>query len=204
MNSVLTNSIRFLVSLAACLLLFSLLPLVHFLVGGPQVQEKVLRTASAVEIIQEKKQQKPRVQEKQIRKVSSSRSRGPSNRSLDLKFSPDLSVGSGSGVGVQQENLENMVFEEGEVDEKARPRYRTGISFPPAAQEMGLSGVVAFVIVVDRKGRVADVQFEEVPHSIFKKPIERAVRKWRFDPAKKNGVPVSQKFRQRIEFNLAR
>lgn len=203
MNPVLSSTIRAFASLAACLLLFSLLPFVHFMLGGPAMQDKEFRAAPAVEIIQQKKQKKPEEQEKKIRKVSSTRNRGTSNRSMDLKFSPDLSVGSGSGVGVQQQNLENMVFEEGEVDQKARLRYRTRISFPPSALEMGLSGATVFVIVVDRKGRVADVRFESVPHSIFKRPIERAVRKWRFDPAKKDGVPVSQKFRQRIEFNLA-
>jgi protein TonB len=38
-------------------------------------------------------------------------------------------------------------------------------------------------------------------HSDFEIPAVDALKKWKFKPAKRNGVPVALKVRQKIEFN---
>ena len=56
------------------------------------------------------------------------------------------------------------------------------------------------IILIDRKGKVAKISFIKIPHAMFKKPVERVVKQWKFKSAMNKGVPVNMRVRQSIEF----
>jgi protein TonB len=126
-----------------------------------------------------------------------------SSRSLSIPFSPDLRVSGGSAAAVSATDISMQVFEEGQTDEPAIPLSRTPVTLPARVQQMGLSGTVSVIITVDRQGEVSDIAFEKLPHPLFAQPVERAVRQWRFSPARNNGVPVAVRVRQQFAFEAA-
>jgi protein TonB len=62
---------------------------------------------------------------------------------------------------------------------------------------------VELVFRVDEDGRVSDVEVvESEPEGLFVRTAVRAVKRWRFRPATRNGVPVPHRVRQRISFQV--
>ena len=49
-------------------------------------------------------------------------------------------------------------------------------------------------------GRVANPVAQAATHPAFEQPALQAVRRWRFEPGKRNGQPVSFKMRVPITF----
>ena len=106
--------------------------------------------------------------------------------------------GSGSGSG-------SMVYEPGQTDADARisgsdqpPRY------PPRAEREGVNGYVDLLFVVNESGFDTQIQVlkEEPPGYGFAASATEAVRKLRFSPAMLQKIPVKQKVRRRINFEL--
>lgn len=195
-------TLRIVISLGICLGLFAIMPLAHRFFKSPV--DKAARQAVAPAVIIERLEKKPQpktVVPRQIRSITPQSSSSQS-RSFNQKFSPDLSVGGGTGVAVSQQNLENVIFEEGQTDEPAVPISKSPVVYPQRAREAGITGTVDIVIVIDRQGKVAQVDFEHVPHTMFKRPVLNAVLGWQFKPARVQGVPVSVRVHQSIEFKL--
>ena len=70
------------------------------------------------------------------------------------------------------------------------------------AREARIQGVVILQLVLDEKGRVADVKaLKGLPYGLTESAIT-AVRQWRFEPATRNGVPVAVKYNVTINFRL--
>jgi protein TonB len=196
--------IRLAISIAVALGLFLLMPFVHafFKQQTKDIDASRLRSNQVMVNIEQKKQ-KAKV-EKQTRKVQSSMHsrRRSAGDMFDFKFAPDLTVGSGEGVAIRGENLENIVYDESETDEPAVPISVVPVRYPPRAREIGAEGTAEIVLVIDRSGKVASIDFISVPHLSFKNAIREAVLRWRFRPAKKDGVPVQMRLRQPLEFKL--
>jgi len=74
--------------------------------------------------------------------------------------------------------------------------------YPYTMKREGTSGVVAVSIVVDEKGAVASCTVAKSSHTDFEGPAMDAVKKWKFKPAQKDGVPVKMKLTVPIRFNL--
>ena len=148
-----------------------------------------------------KKEEKKEEQKIKPRTIRSSTDKGDA-RSFNLKFSPDLSVGSSGGIGVEESNFENVIFDEGDVEQAAIPIYRTSIPYPLKAKDMGIEGTVEMVIIIDHKGAVSNVDFVQLPHALFRRPVLDAVMQWKFKPAMNKGIPVKVRVRQSIEFSL--
>jgi len=66
--------------------------------------------------------------------------------------------------------------------------------YPQRQRKADVAGVVRVLVVVDAKGRPKMDTFRvlESPHEDFSRAVERAVRRWRFVPAERNGVAVAQ------------
>ncbi len=194
--------VKILLALAFTLLLFISLPLLHLLLGSDLLKAEAQMKAMPVLMqIEQKKQEKKKVEKKKARKISSNR--GPKkSRSSSMKFSPDLGVGTSDGVGVNETNLENVVFEEGETDENATPISRPAPAYPQRARDMGIEGSVEVRLLIDRKGKVASIHFVKVPHEVFKKPLTKQMKKWKFKPAMNKGVPVKMWVKVPFEFKL--
>jgi TonB family protein len=82
--------------------------------------------------------------------------------------------------------------------EQAKPEY------PRRAHQLQQSGVVEAEILVGVDGRVEEFRVISVdrPGIGFEAATEAAVRRWRYEPATKNGVKVRMRVRIRVPFQL--
>ncbi len=82
--------------------------------------------------------------------------------------------------------------------EQAKPEY------PRRAHQLQQSGVVEAEILVGIDGRVEEFRVISVdrPGIGFEAATEAAVRRWRYEPATKNGVKVRMRVRIRVPFQL--
>ena len=192
--------IRTILAIGISFSLFVSLPLIYRMLGSDLIKKESKIDASPVLMkVETQKPEKKKVQTRKPRRIESSRTTERA-RSFSLKFSPDLEVGSSEGVVVKEQNLETMIFEEGEADVNAVPVSRLPVPYPRRAREEGIEGVVEMIILIDRKGKVAKINFVSVPHAMFRKPVERVVKQWKFKPAMNKGIPVNMRVRQSIEF----
>ncbi|WP_448547348.1 TonB family protein [Thalassotalea fusca] len=78
------------------------------------------------------------------------------------------------------------------------PRY------PSSAKRKGIELDVLVEFTVDKYGKVSDVLFEEKSKvHFFRGAIKKAIEKWRFQPAKKNGKPVETTITKIFSFSLS-
>jgi TonB family protein len=85
---------------------------------------------------------------------------------------------------------------------KPVPIYKPEPKYTKEARAAKLEGTDVFWIVVDASGNVADV---ELVRSLDKGLDENAIetlRTWKFEPATKNGIPVSVKVVVETSFRL--
>jgi protein TonB len=74
--------------------------------------------------------------------------------------------------------------------------------YPSELKRQGISGVVAVAIVIDETGVVNSATVAKSSQSDFEAPALAAVKKWKFKPAQKDGVPVKMRVTIPIRFNL--
>jgi periplasmic protein TonB len=76
--------------------------------------------------------------------------------------------------------------------------------YPPEMIRRGQEGVVDVQVYVNPNGRVAEARiFKSSGFSAFdRSTLEEARRKWRFQPATRDGVPIAQWHRLRVVFEL--
>lgn len=157
-------------------------------------------------IIMEVKKQKPKpkkVPKRQLRKVRT-QSRAIRAQAQKFSFAPDLGVEGDGTVGVDRDNMESRIFDEGDTDEPPVPVSDPRPVYPPKARQMGIEGILEITLIVDHTGRVASVSINRAPHPMFREPVLKTVRGWRFKPGKLKGVPVNVKVRRKIRFSLGR
>lgn len=113
-------------------------------------------------------------------------------------------IGSGTGGGTGA-GIGNMVYEPGQTDSDARivgpdrpPRY------PPRAEREGVTGYVDLLFVVNAAGFATQITvLREEPQGYgFGAAAIESVRRLRFQPALIQKVPVQQKVRRRVSFEL--
>jgi TonB family protein len=113
-------------------------------------------------------------------------------------------LGSGTGGGTGS-GSGNMVYEPGQTDTDARisgpdnpPRW------PPRAEREGVTGYVDVMFVVSEAGLATGITvIKEDPQGYgFAAAAVESVRKLRFTPATVQKVPVKQKLRRRVTFEL--
>jgi protein TonB len=74
--------------------------------------------------------------------------------------------------------------------------------FPESARRKGVSGWVEVVFTVTPKGTVADAEVRSSsPEDVFDDAAIKAVKQWRFEPATKDGQPVSTRTMIRLKFD---
>ncbi len=101
------------------------------------------------------------------------------------------------------QQVASMVFEIGELDEPPRPVSRMPPLYPPRAKVRRIEGFAVVEFLVNREGEVSDVKVtQSQPAGIFSEAAMKAVRRWKFQPGKKNGEAVVTRVRQRLNFSL--
>jgi protein TonB len=89
-------------------------------------------------------------------------------------------------------------------DRAAVPLVRVDPDYPPRARQRGIEGYVEIEFTITPVGTVADARvIGSQPPLIFDRAALAAVRKYRYNPMIRDGVPVSRSGEQvRIRFEL--
>lgn len=81
---------------------------------------------------------------------------------------------------------------------------REAPAYPPAVRALGIEGSVEIALTVLRDGRVGWTQVLRAdPPGYFEQAASSGVRRWRFEPARRNGEPVECRMLTRVRFTLA-
>lgn len=114
-------------------------------------------------------------------------------------FSVDFNVSSPELAA----QVQDMVFELADLDEKPRPLTRLSPMYPPQARMRKLEGFVSLEFIVGSDGVVRDITIlSSVPGEIFVNAARQAVERWRFTPGTRSGKPVYARVRQKLTFSL--
>ena len=114
---------------------------------------------------------------------------------LELALNPGL-----GGVGVYA-NLnpkvsadtisEMKIFDLSEVDREPRVLVQINPKYPLRLIRNKVKGRVDIWVVIDERGKVTDYKVKSSTHLSFTKEVTRVIKKWKFNPAMKNGKPVT-------------
>lgn len=91
-------------------------------------------------------------------------------------------------------------FSLSDLDQPPRPTFQPPPEYPGALRKQKLTGTVQLLFVVGEDGRVNNPIVQKSTHPAFDQPALQAVRRWRFEPGKRNGKPVAFKMRVPITF----
>ncbi len=193
------------------LVFFLVLPVIQSIAGGPEPEFEVYQIDAAItpppppppedepEPEPEEPDEPPELaEETQLLDLSQ----------LELALDPGF---GGAGLGgdfamkllpaaASGEEVEEM-FSMADLDQKPRVIYQPGPQITPALKGKG-GGTVYILFIVDEKGRVRSPVVQSAPDRVYEKPALDALKKWRFEPGKKNGEPVS--FRMRVPITFPR
>ncbi len=194
---------------AISFLLFTSIPLIRTLAGlhGPEFRPQHPIRRIDAEIVR-KRIEKPRPEARMVQQFKNAPFGGHSYSSAfggtHFTITPDLSVESQGGVAVamQNQDLEAMVFEEGQTDENIVPLSNPPIPYPARARELGIEGTLEAILIIDRNGAVTSVDIVRSLHESFIAEAKKVFMTWRFRPAKNKGVPVNVRAKQVIRFSL--
>jgi len=93
----------------------------------------------------------------------------------------------------------DALFNISELDQKPRVVYQPGHVLNNDVRKKA-PGTVYIIFVVDQNGRVQNPIVQKSSDPVFEKPAINAVKKWKFEPGKRNGQPV--RFRMRVPFTF--
>src|ERR1700736_1847783 len=108
---------------------------------------------------------------------------------------PGFGPGEGGGTG-------GGVFHVGGGVSAPRVIYQPDVEFSDEARKAKYQGTCTLMLVVDAAGRPTNIRVgSSLGMGLDEKAIE-AVRKWRFEPAMKNGHPVAVEIAVEVDFHL--
>jgi protein TonB len=91
------------------------------------------------------------------------------------------------------------------VGSLARPLggYQELPRYPESARRQGISGTTTLLFEVLENGRVGDIRVEQSGgHPDLDRAAAEAVKKWRFEPARRGNQPVAVWLRMPVRFVL--
>jgi periplasmic protein TonB len=121
----------------------------------------------------------------------------------DFAQALDLTGGGrigGTGKASAIDEQMDKAFSLAEIDQKPRAVFQIAPNYPSELRSRRLEGIATIIFVVDAAGKVANPRLEKSTHPAFEKPALDAVKKWKFEPAIKNGDRVACKMRVPIRF----
>jgi periplasmic protein TonB len=74
--------------------------------------------------------------------------------------------------------------------------------YPDEMRRAGVSGVVMVNCMIDEKGNVTETSVEKSTAPAFERPALDALKKWKFKPAKQDGVAISVRVTIPMKFVL--
>ena len=135
----------------------------------------------------------------------------PETPQMDLA-ALELALGEGGGEGWMSgaitgalsnlapgDDLLDQLTGGGSLDQRARVIHREDPILN--AKMRRLSGTVTMIFTVDARGRVKNPRVRNSTDPIFNKAALAAIKKWRYEPAKKNGKPTASRKEVKMKFN---
>lgn len=121
----------------------------------------------------------------------------------------ELALNAGGGLGegylpdfnnklaVSQQSTESVeeLFSLEDLDQKPRVVHQPGPTLT-AQMKRNAPATVHVLFIVDESGRVQDAKVQSASNPLFEQPALQSVRKWKFEPGKRNGQSV--RFRMRV------
>jgi len=115
----------------------------------------------------------------------------------------DFAVGFGVSGDDLTQQLEGLIFELSELDEKPRPLAQLKPIYPQQARMRKIEGFVIIDFVVSEDGTARSIEVvSEQPTSVFTEEAINAIMRWRFAPGTKGGKKVPARVRQKVQFTL--
>ena len=121
---------------------------------------------------------------------------------LELALNPGVSDGWLGGefevklnTAVSQSTDVDSLFSIADLDQKPRAVYQTSPVLTKEVRAMA-PGTVYIVFIVNEEGRVENPIIQNSTDPVFENPALNAIKKWKFEPGKRNGEPV--RFRMRV------
>jgi protein TonB len=195
----------FTISVLVNVLLFLLIPLLQILSGSVTYREKAdeRMLTPPEKVVYKPREQLEKKQYKAIRSIARQfKPAGPVTRAVKM----DLSVvEGGEGVAVETGQIGVITYLPGETDTDAKiiggdrePKM------PLRAKREEVSGYVDAIWVVNQSGFAVEIDLlrEEPPGYGFGKEVRKYLKSLRFKPATIKNVPVRQKLKQRISFEV--
>ena len=125
---------------------------------------------------------------------------------LEVALEPGLADGGLGGdfvlklnSGAAAKEAVEELFSMAELDQKPRVIYQPGPQLTRKLRKRG-GGTVYVLFIVDQRGRVQNPVVQSAPDPAFERPALDAIKKWRFEPGKRKGEPVSFRLRVPITF----
>lgn len=94
------------------------------------------------------------------------------------------------------------IFDIGKLDRVPRAKVQIPPDYPYAMKQTGAGGSVVVEFDVDTAGNVVRAEAIRFTDREFVEPAVRAVRKWRFEPGRRNGKAVPFRMAVPIEFGI--
>lgn len=94
------------------------------------------------------------------------------------------------------------VFRPGDLDRTPNAKVQISPEYPYEMSKSGTSGSVMVEFDVDKSGNVVRAVVVSYSHREFTEPALRAVRKWRFEPGRREGKAVPFRMTVPIEFGI--
>ena len=92
--------------------------------------------------------------------------------------------------------------QESKFDEPPMPTKTVAPVYPNELKREGVAGMVTMSITVDESGSVQNAIVKKSTRPEFEQPAIDAVSKWKFEPAKKDGKPVSVQVVIPVKFSV--
>ncbi len=111
---------------------------------------------------------------------------------------------SGPGAGnLAGPNMSGSpVFPPSQLDGTPAAKVQLAPEYPFALKREGIAGTVVVEFDVDRTGQVTSAHVVRSSHREFEEPTLRAVRKWRFEPGRRNGQVVPFRMQVPVDFRV--
>lgn len=124
-------------------------------------------------------------------------------RTFDRKIT-EIPATSGSDVGVPEgiDLSRTAILSPDLLDRAPHAKVQLPPEYPHAMKQSGASGSVVVEFDVDTAGRVVRAEAISYTDREFAEPAVRAVRKWRFEPGRRNGKTVPFRMAVPIEFGI--
>lgn len=134
---------------------------------------------------------------------------------LEMAMNPGMADGMGgdfgtrlTGFGERAEHAARAaggnegegIFSIADLDQAPRVVFQPPPSYPPELRRRKVNGTVHVMFMVDVTGRVINPMVQKTPDPALERPALDAVRRWKFEPGKRNGQAVQFKMRVPITF----